>query len=223
LEGHHYRFHPAQRYCSRLESGDVDVRCFRQNRAVLREALRRDSPPKSLAFLLDGKRRKNFRSGFERAYAAQIQRGARLVFQGRLREGIGHLKGCGPGLTPGGDDFIAGVLIGLHVLQKLRGRDYRRRIDAVYRAARSSNVFSSTFLDLARRGWLFGRMKDLVSALVAGSGAAVDKAAKALFTVGETSGADLATGFFMTVRDQTCRGAGLRCYGAMKMTWKLSR
>ena len=66
-----------------------------------------------------------------------------------------------------------GCSIGLHLLQKLEGRDYRRRIEVVYRAARSQNVFSSTFLDLARRGLLFGRMKDLVSALVAGSETAV--------------------------------------------------
>jgi hypothetical protein len=46
--------------------------------------------------------------------------------------------------------------------------------------------------------------------LVAGSGTAVGKAADALFTVGETSGADLATGFFMTVQDQNRGGARLR-------------
>jgi hypothetical protein len=209
--GRRYTYTRAKRYRSRLEAGAVNLGRFRRNLEVLGKALRRDSHPKSLAFLLDGKRRKNLRAGFERAYAAQIQRGARLVFLGRVREGIGHLKGCGTGLTPGGDDFIAGVLIGLHLLQKLEGRDYRRRIEAVCRAARTSNVFSNTFLGLARRGLLFGRMRDLVSALVAGSGAAVRKAAAALFTVGETSGADLATGLFMMVRDQTRKGAGLRC------------
>ena len=185
---------------------------FRQNLSVLRKSLEEDAPAKSLAFLLDGQRRKNFRPGFERAYAEEIERAVRQVFHGRLLAGIRRLSGCGLGLTPGGDDFIAGLLIGLHVLQKLQGEDYRPAREAVFRAARADNVFSNTFLDLAHRGRVFGRLKDLLVALASGSAASVRASARALFAVGNTSGADLATGFLMTLSLQAATTA----------RWKLS-
>jgi hypothetical protein len=178
----------------------VDLHRLQRNLAVLGASLKEAAPPKSLAFLLDAKRRKNFRAGFERAFAAQITRGVYQVFHGRLLQGIRQLKGCGLGLTPAGDDFIAGFLVGLHVLRQLRGQGSQSTADAVFRAARGGNIFSNTFLDLARRGLLFGRLKDLLLALVSGSEGSVCKAAGKLFGIGETSGADLATGLFITLQ-----------------------
>ncbi len=208
--GHRYHFTSRHRYNSTLDFEVKDWGRFRRNLTGLGETLKDVAPPKSLAFLLDAKRRKHFRAGFERAFAEQITRGVHQIFHGRLLQGIGLLKGCGLGLTPGGDDFIAGFLIGRHLLQKLRGQDSQPIADAVFRAARGKNIFSNTFLDLARRGLLFGRMKDLLRALTSADTDAVRKAAERLFTLGETSGADLATGFFMTVRNQTCEASGLR-------------
>jgi hypothetical protein len=173
---------------------------FQQNFAALGESLKEAAPPKSLAFLLDGKRRKSFRVGFERAFAEQITHGVHQVFHGRLLQGIRRLKGCGFGLTPAGDDFIAGFLIGLHFAQKLRGGKVQRTADVVLRAARGKNIFSNTFLDLARRGLLFGHMKHLLLALVSGNKTSVRMATRKLFRIGETSGADLATGLFMTLQ-----------------------
>jgi hypothetical protein len=161
------------------------------------------SPPTGLAFLLDDRRLGNFRSKFERAFVEQIAHGVHHVFYGDLVLGIGLLKGCGGGLTPSGDDFIAGLLIGLHLLQELHGRDFRSAIEKVSKAAAGENVFSNTFLELAGKGLLFGRMNDLVSALMLGDEETVRTSAEGLFAVGGTSGADLGTGFFMTVRDES--------------------
>jgi hypothetical protein len=197
--GHSYRFTPRHRYDSTLELRAVDPRRYRRNLSILGDALRADAPSKSLAFLLDDKRQRNVRTGFEQTYAERITRGVSQVFQGRLLEGIRQLKGCGLGLTPGGDDFLAGLLIGLHVLQRLRGQVLQRTIDTIAHAARGNNIFSNTFLDLARRGLLLGRIKDLVLALSSSRPGYVRKAAEALFAIGETSGADLATGLFMTL------------------------
>jgi hypothetical protein len=201
FEGCRYPFASRHRYDSTIKLRIRDTDRFQHNVSVLGEALKQDAPPKSLAFLLDRKRRKHFRSGFERAYARQIERGVRQVFLGHLIEGIRRLKGCGFGLTPGGDDFIAGLLIGLHLLQELRGQDLRSTRDKVFRATRGNNIFSNSFLNLAHRGLLFGRMKDLLRALPAGTEASVHWAATRLFAVGETSGADLATGFYLTLSD----------------------
>jgi hypothetical protein len=197
--GQHYRFTARHRYYSALDFPVVDLPRLHRNLSALGEALKEASPPNSLAFLLDGKRCKHFRAGFERAFAEQITRGVHQVFHGHRLQGIRLLKGCGLGLTPGGDDFIAGFLIGHHLLQRLRGQDPQPAADAIFRAARGKNIFSNTFLDLARRGLLLGSIKDLVMALLTGREAAVRRAAGKLFAVGQTSGADLATGLFMTL------------------------
>jgi len=104
------------------------------------------------------------------------------------------------GLTPSGDDFIAGLLIGLNLLQQLRGHDYQQIADEVFRTAKAGNIFSNSFLDLARRGLLFGRMKDLVLALMHETEEMVRTSAGQLMAIGESSGADLGTGFLLTVR-----------------------
>jgi hypothetical protein len=197
--GHRYRFTSRHRYRSTLDLPGADLHRFQRNLSALGESLKEAAPPKSLALLLDSNRRKYFRGGFERAFAHQILRGVHEVFHGKLLNGIQRLKGCGFGLTPAGDDFIAGFLIGLHILQKLRGQNLQPTRDAIFRAARGDSVFSNTFLDLARRGLLYGRIKDLLLALTSGSRSSVRKAALALFAVGETSGADLATGLFMSL------------------------
>ena len=197
--GRRYHFTARQRYNSTLDLQPCAPPRFQHNLCALGGFLQAAAPAKSLAFLLDAERRRQFRAGFERAFADQITRGVHQVFHGHLLPGIRQLKGCGLGLTPAGDDFIAGLLIGLHLLEKLGGDNAQPTANAVFRAARGDNIFSNTFLDLARRGLMFGRMKDLLLALVSGSEGSVRRAARKLFAIGETSGADLATGLFMQI------------------------
>jgi hypothetical protein len=201
--GRRFQFTKRQRYHSTLDFDPGNLHCFHHNLSIFGELLTECAPSKSLAFLLDETRLKNFRSGFEQAFADRICRGAHQVFQGHLLEGIRSLKGCGLGLTPSGDDFIAGLLIGLNLLQELCGHAFQPTADAIFGAAEGDNIFSNTFLDLARRGLLFGRMKDLLFVLMTGSEASVQKATGKLFAIGASSGADLATGFFLTVHEQS--------------------
>jgi len=213
---HRFPFTGNDTYCSTVLVDDWDPWLFDLNLSVLDSELRAASPPKSLAFLLDESRIMNFRPGFERAFTDQIRRGVRQIICGHVLDGVRTLKGCGLGLTPSGDDFIAGLLIGLNLLRQissLEGRTFTpiptsgparpfgmEFADEIFRAAKTGNVFSHTFLDLARRGLLFGRMKNLVHALLHQGEDAVRKSAAKLLAIGASSGADLATGFLLTVR-----------------------
>jgi hypothetical protein len=189
-------------YRSTVALDNWEPRIFDHNLSVLAEELRTASSPKSLAFLLDERRTMNFRPGFERAFTEQIRRGVCQMMNGHLLTGVRTLRGCGLGLTPSGDDFIAGLLIGLNLLQQLRGQDYQKIADGVFRTAKGGNAFSNSFLDLARRGWLFGRMKNLVLALIRESDEMVRDSAARLMAIGGSSGADLGTGFLLTMRGQ---------------------
>jgi hypothetical protein len=194
-----FQFTDNHSYRSTVALDSCNPRLFRHNLSVFGEQLKTTSPAKSLAFLLDEKRTQNFRSGFERAFVDQIRRDVHQIMNGNLLNGVRGLKGCGFGLTPSGDDFIAGLLIGLNLLQQLRGQDYQEIADDVFRTAKAGNIFSNSFLDLARRGLLFGRMKDLVLALMHESEEMVRQSAARLMAIGESSGADLGTGFLLTV------------------------
>jgi hypothetical protein len=202
LGSNRFEFTNNDYYRSTVALDNWDPRLFHHNLSVFAEELRTASSPKSLAFLLDEHRTTNFRPGFERAFTDQIRRGVYQMMNGHLLDVVRTLRGCGLGLTPSGDDFIAGLLIGLNLLQQLRGLDYQKIADDVFRTAKAGNIFSNSFLDLARRGLLFGRMKDLVLALMHESEEMVRKSAARLMAIGGSSGADLGTGFLLTVRGQ---------------------
>jgi hypothetical protein len=202
LGSNRFEFTDNDYYRSTVALDSWEPGLFHHNLSVLAEELTTESSPKSLAFLLDEHRTTNFRPGFERAFTDQIRRGVYQMMNGHLLDGVRTLRGCGLGLTPSGDDFIAGLLIGLNLLQQLRGRDYQKIADDVFRTAKAGNIFSNSFLDLARRGLLFGRMKDLVLALMHESEGMVRKSATRLMAIGGSSGADLGTGFLLTVRGQ---------------------
>jgi hypothetical protein len=202
LGSHRFPFADGDYYCSTVLVDDWDPFLFDLNLSVLERELRTASPPKSLAFLLDENRIANFRPGFERALTDQIRRGVHRIMDGHVLDGVRALRGCGLGLTPSGDDFVAGLLIGLNLLQQLHGRNRQKLVDEVFRAAKAGNVFSNSFLDLARRGLLFGRMKNLVCALLHEGEDAVRRSAAKLLAIGGSSGADLGTGFLLTVRGQ---------------------
>jgi hypothetical protein len=202
LGSHRFSFSDDDYYCSTVPLDNWDPFLFNLNLSVFEKELRAVSPAKSLAFLLDENRIMNFRPGFERAFTDQIRRGVHRIRNGHMLDGVRTLRGCGLGLTPSGDDFIAGLLIGLNLLQQLHGRNHQKLADEVFRAAKAGNVFSNSFLDLARRGLLFGRMKNLVHALLHEGEDAVRKSAAKLLAIGGTSGADLGTGFLLTVRGE---------------------
>jgi len=113
--------------------------------------------------------------------------------------GVKMIAGCGFGLTPSGDDFICGMLVGLHVADQVRGNDFSTTREAVYRAAETKNFLSRTFLSLAYEGSVDARLKALLRALAWGDPAMTRQCAESAISVGETSGADTLTGLYMTL------------------------
>ena len=194
-----------ERYRSELVFGDWDKSRLLRNLALFEELLVKDAAATSMAFLLEERIPGRCESAMESALRDRMRRGVQEVFEGDLLEGIELLKGCGWGLTPSGDDFIAGLLVGMELLQKLYEVDFSRTMDAVYEAALGENLLSNRLLALARRGLLFEKLKKLVEVLVQGETEEVAAASREVFAVGASSGADLSTGFLMMVREQEAR------------------
>ncbi|MEA2826356.1 MAG: hypothetical protein QOG43_795 [Actinomycetota bacterium] len=100
------------------------------------------------------------------------------------------IGGLGPGLTPAGDDTLAGILL---VARAMGGEAVEEELLTVARAATTTSV-SRGLLDWAARGQAVEPVHDLLAALAAGD---MPKAAihlSVLGRLGHTSGADLAYG-----------------------------
>jgi len=177
----------------------AETKRVQRNLVALKRTIIDTAPERSLAFLLDADRLSDLRPGFEQAAATQIKNGVAWALGNDVTTGVRALSGCGFGLTPSGDDFICGMLIGLHFLRRSFGRRLASQIAAVRSAAKTENLLSAAFLEMAAQGRLFYRMKNMLQAIVYGAETEVKQAAGKLFCVGETSGADVATGFLMTV------------------------
>lgn len=203
LDGRRLGIAPDRYYRSGIDLGYWRAQAFWENLVRFGKLLVEISPPKSLVVLLDERRMEHFRPGFERAIVERIASGVGKVFAGDLLGGIKSLRGCGFGLTPSGDDFIAGLLIGMNLLQRMYGMDLSSSLEEVFQASRSGNLLSDTLLYLAKEGLLCQRMKKLTLALFEGGKEEIRSHAERLLLVGETSGADLGTGFYLTVQSDS--------------------
>ena len=156
---------------------DSSLPAGRPDPSRLKELLLRKAHPKSLAFLLDFKRGAAFSSGFEKALAQRLRRGA------------------GFGLTPSGDDLLAGYLWGLHLRQRACGGDLSLDIARVYAAGKGANPLSSAFLDCAREGRFFQPLKELLAQTS-------EDRLDAVLAAGETSGADVCVGVLLALEKE---------------------
>lgn len=118
-----------------------------------------------------------------------------------LLEAVALLAGRGPGLTPAGDDALAGILLVL----ALAGHD---RSDLAQAAeAAPTHAIARAFLTWAARGQAVAPVHHLLAALAAGEGAGAERQRAAVLALGGTSGADLLYGLGLGLGALTSRAA----------------
>ena len=184
---------------SRLELSASAVERLEKNLDFAHRALLECAHEKSLACIFDRNRARYFTSAFETAFFNHVVAGAAMMLQGDVLGGLRSFKGVGFGLTPSGDDFIAGVLLGLHLLQQRYQRDLSALRATIYAATRSCNLLSDTFLDLTCRGRFAATLKNFVGALCQREAAQLVPALQQVLALGSTSGADLLCGLFFAL------------------------
>lgn len=108
---------------------------------------------------------------------------------------VAGLVGRGQGLTPAGDDALAGALLlrrALDLAPPARADD--ALVAAVRTRLHATTAVSASLLDAAADGWASREVVELVDAVVHGGADAVRAALPAVLAVGHTSGRDLVTG-----------------------------
>jgi hypothetical protein len=113
-------------------------------------------------------------------------------------EALVSLLGLGIGLTPSGDDMIAGILASL-VWQARLGAvpgDFVQRLADIVRDAApgGTNDISVRLLWYAGNGLLYAPAMELGTALLGGYVTSLVAPARRLLSIGHSSGADIATG-----------------------------
>ncbi len=190
--------HNNLKYCSKLSLQKGDKAVFSKKLELLHTTLLELCNEKSLCFLLDEKRVSNFISSFEKEFVKRMKLGLNLILKGTmnsLSEGIMQLKGCGFGLTPSGDDFIAGLLSGLYLKQEIFGKDFSETRKIIYETSLGENLISNSYLTLAQKGLFTENFKNFIHALVHEGKEKLNIYIRRMLNIGETSGADTLVGF----------------------------
>jgi hypothetical protein len=129
----------------------------------------------------------------------------------RLRQGdlagvARAIGGLGPGLTPAGDDTLAGILL---VTRARGGEAAEDGLVAVAQSVATTSV-ARALLEWAARGQTVEPAHDLLAAIAAGDGPAAAVHLSALVRLGHTSGADLAYGLHLGLdHPNECHGRPL--------------
>jgi hypothetical protein len=149
--------------------------------ALLELAPDRDRPPQPV---LDAARRAatNLQGGWEGETA-------------RLQAGGARLAGLGGGLTPCGDDFLAGVMLWAWLAHPAPNEFCHCLAEE---AAGRTTTLSAAFLRAAARGECGAAWHALLEALSGGDDARVAGVAREILAHGATSGADALAGFLWT-------------------------
>jgi len=166
--------------------------------SVVVEQLRREAPADGLARVLDEPAPTGESPLVEhgRAALARLRMGLVAGDAAAVSAASVSLAGVGPGLTPSGDDVLAGLLLGLRLWSAAAGPLGFRIVASliVGAAAPRTGRISRAHLWAARQGHAAQAWHDLVRALPLDPVAAAHAAARIRQT-GETSGADMLAGF----------------------------
>ncbi len=185
---------PSKRFISKLSFSSIDLSSFENKIFLLEKEVRRCSPSKSYVFLIDETRKKHFVSSFERALVDRVQTGWDYFLQKDISNGIRLIRGSGYGFTPSGDDFIAGISAGLHLIHNLYEIDVCGEVDTIYLNYTTGNVVSRNFIFHALRGHFLEKIKDMLQSLINGDENELIHNSMNVLALGETSGADFLCG-----------------------------
>ncbi|MCX5973552.1 MAG: DUF2877 domain-containing protein [Coprothermobacterota bacterium] len=191
------------RYCSTLCIAGENSETLARNLAGLHEWLAETSVGNGTARLLVDPESVVRVTAAERALLDQYRQGLALVWQAleqgsSVKAGVTLLSGLGPGLTPTGDDLLAGVLCALFLAERMGLRATKESRTEILQTCGDTNPISRTMLQLIGEGYFLPAIKGLLQALPAATWEEAKQQARDLCSMGATSGLDLAVGLILT-------------------------
>lgn len=138
-------------------------------------------------------------------FQQRAREGLTLIIDGSRQDSVNQmiagglrLVGLGPGLTPSGDDVLAGLLTTLAVASSDPLRDHTLAVAShiATRAQRYTTDISASFLCFASQGYVTERFKNLLLSVVEG-GPRLESNTRAMIAFGATSGVETVIGMLL--------------------------
>ncbi len=200
LNGEEIFLDESKRYNPFFNFNGFDFNKLKENLDYFEKVLIELSPESSLTFYFSDQIDVVPQNNFQNILKRKLYAGLKELESGDVEKGVAALKGVGIGLTPGGDDAIAGVLIAYNLIAELSGWDMKQSISRIEEIAVSQNKFTNSFLHCAAKGMLFEKNKNLIQSLLSGDAADVKQNVTRVLEIGHTSGADMAVGFLLVFK-----------------------
>lgn len=162
---------------------------LREDLGVIRTLLRDEAPAESVARIEQRSPRAS--DGLAALAAGLRHQDARQVALGAER-----LAGLGPGLTPSGDDALAGALVALAIL---RPPNQSALAEPILQTTAGTTRISRAYIEAAARGEANDAWHQLLASLGTDDPLRLAATVRRVMAFGETSGADMLAGFVLAV------------------------
>lgn len=159
----------------------------------LKDLLLNNAASESLACLLDSGMKHGSGSPFDEALREKAQIGYEKLCSGDISSAVMAFRGSGFGLTPSGDDFLIGLLLGLGVREISEKKNLHKLRAFIYDGTLANNMLVNTLLYQSMQKRPDENWRDLILAL--GGQKELEAAALDVIAQGASSGADTLTGF----------------------------
>lgn len=164
-----------------------------QNLNICRTKFTQDATPESVWALAHAEDMDL--GSFSGRLASAYKLGYSLFREHHVVQAITCFKGKGYGLTPGGDDFLIGMVLGFTWLGRVQKKELSEILHLLLNASWSDNLLVYTFFLQARNLWVDQNWKDFLTGLEAPS-QAPERAMGKIMQQGASSGYDILSGFF---------------------------
>ncbi|TVR43489.1 MAG: DUF2877 domain-containing protein [Bacteroidia bacterium] len=198
-----YRRYKDQIFCSDFSFPAMDLQTVQNKIKLFLNQNKNELPQNSLLFLLNPEIKTDPFSSFDKLLQQEFEK-AFSFFDDDFFESIRKFRSKGKGLTPAGDDFIAGVLYGIDCLASVMKSDYSDLKNQIDEIAKTDNLFSQNMLHLAKEGRYFKRLQDFLNTFFNQGSISALPPFQQLISTGDTSGADLISGFFAILLHKPC-------------------
>lgn len=182
------------RYISTISFNNKPPKSIAGGITEIKKALISSDSESLILNLIKKKKHTGHKGLFDRICFAQMEQSYNLLMSGDIIDGALGFKGIGQGLTPAGDDFIIGLLIGLgirEIIEKVNITDIRKKI---YQSTMGTSFLVNNFLLHAFSNRYDEKWKLLISSIRDGLDN-IKSNTQIVLESGSTSGADTLTGF----------------------------
>ena len=178
---------------------DVPASVFLEFFLEFIKIVKEKAKPQSCAFLLDAKREDTFKDSFGRNFVFRMKEGINDFLQRNFVGGTKKIRGLGFGLTPSGDDFLGGYLLGLSISERMTKKNFSKRKDIIFENALSKNLISNSFLFCYHGGRIDAKVRDLIKVITIGLIELIEAKTVKLIDIGHNSGSDVLTGLILGI------------------------